>query len=84
MRGCSGISNLIPKPAHPLTLFSDVTSERLKMLAILSDHDNPHSLSRNVNESVSITCQSLEDNFKDTLTKLRKRILIELLLVKTT
>ena len=29
------------------------------------------SLSRNVNGSVSITCQALEDNFKDTLKKLR-------------
>ena len=71
MRGCSGISNLIPEPAHPLTLFSDVASERSKTTAILSDHDIPHSLSRNVNGSVSITCQSLEDNFKDTLKKLR-------------
>ena len=71
MRGCSGISNLIPESAHPLTLFYDVTSERSKTTAILSDHDIPHSLSRNVNGSVSITCQSLEDNFKDTLKKLR-------------
>ena len=71
MRGCSGISNLIPEPAHPLTLFSDVASERSKTTAILSDHDVPHSLSRNVNGSVSITCQSLEENFKDTLKKLR-------------
>ena len=71
VRGCSGISNLTPEPAHPLTLFSDVASERSKTTAILSDHDIPHSLSRNVNGSVSITCQSLEDNFKDTLKKLR-------------
>ena len=71
MRRCSGINNLIPEPAHPLTLFSDVASERSKTTAILSDHDIPHSLSRNVNGSVSITCQSLEDNFKDTLKKLR-------------
>ena len=71
MRGCTGISNLIPEVTHPLTLFSDVASERSKTTAILSDHDIPHSLSRNVNGSVSITCQSLEDNFKDTLKKLR-------------
>ena len=71
MRGCLGISNLIPEPAHPLTLFSDVASERSKTTAILGDHDIPHSLSRIVNGSVSITCQSLEDKFKDTLKKLR-------------
>ena len=71
MRGCSGISNLIPEPAHPLTLFSDVTSEPSKVTAILRDHDTPHSLCRNVNELVSITCQSLEDNFTDTLKKLK-------------
>ena len=71
MRGCSGISNLIPEPAHPLTLFSEVASERSKTTAILSDHDVPHSLSRNINGSVSISCQSLEDNFKDALKKLR-------------
>ena len=71
VRGCSGISNLTPEPAHPLTLFSDVASERSKTTAILSDHDIPHSLSRNVNGSVSITCQSVEDNFKDTLKKLK-------------
>ena len=71
MRGCSSISNLIPESAHPLTHFSDVASERSKTTAILSDHDIPHSLSRNVNGSVSITCQSVEDNFKDTLKKLR-------------
>ena len=71
MRGCLGISNLISEPAHPLTLFSDVTSERSKITAILNDHDIPHSLSRNVNGPVSITCQSLEENFKDILKKLR-------------
>ena len=71
MRGCSGISNLMPEPAHPLTLFSDVASELSKTTAILSDYDIPHSLSRNVNRSVSITCQSLEDKFKNTLKKLR-------------
>ena len=71
MRGCSGISNLIPEPAYLFTIFSDVASERLKTTAILSDHGIPHSLSRNVNGSVSISCQSLEDNFNDTLKKLR-------------
>ena len=71
MRECSGISNLIPEPAYPLSLFSDVASEHSKTTAILSDHDIPHSLSRNVNGSVSITCQSLEDNFNNTLKKLR-------------
>ena len=70
MRGCSGISNLIPEPAHSLTLFSDVASRRSKTTAILSDHDIPYSLSRNVSGSVSVTCQSLEDNFKDALKKL--------------
>ena len=65
MRGCSSISNLIPESAHPLTHFSDVASERSKTTAILSDHDIPHSLSRNVNGSVSITCQSLEDNIEE-------------------
>ena len=54
-----------------MTLFSDVAPELSKTTAILNDHDIPHSLSRNVNGSVSITCQSLEDNFKDTLKKLR-------------
>ena len=75
MRGCSVISNLIPKPAYPLTLFSDVASERSNTTAILSNHDISHSLSRNVSGSVSITCQSLEDNFKDTLKKLRIKTL---------
>ena len=65
MRGCSGISNLIPELAHSLTLFSDVASERSKTTAILSGHDIPYSLSRNVNGSVSITCQSLEDNIEE-------------------
>ena len=54
-----------------MTLSPDVTSERSKITAILSDQDIPHSLSRNVNGSVSITCQYLEDNFEDTLKKLR-------------
>ena len=56
----------MPEPAHSLTLFSDVASERSKTAAILSDHDIPHSLSRNVNGSASIISQSLEDNFRDT------------------
>ena len=73
MRGYSGISNRIPEPAHPLTLFSDVASERSKTIAILSGHDIPHSLSRNVSGSISITCQSFEYNFKDTLKKSRKK-----------
>ena len=71
MRGCSGISNLIAEPAHPFPLFYDVASERSKTTAILRDHDIPHSLPKNVNGSVSITCQSSEDNFKETLKKLR-------------
>ena len=54
-----------------MTLSPDVTSERSKTTAILSDQDIPYSLSRNVNGSVSITCQYLEDNFEDTLKKLR-------------
>ena len=54
-----------------MALFSDVASERSNTTAILSDHDIPHSLSKKVNGSVSITCQSLEDNFKDILKKLR-------------
>ena len=71
MRGCSGISNLIRESAYLLTLFSNVASEHSKTTAILSDHDFPLSLSTNVSGSVSITCQSLEDNFTDTLKKLR-------------
>ena len=71
MRGCSGISNLIPEPAHLLTLFSNVASEHSKTKATLVAHDIPHRLSRNVCGSVSITCQSLEDNFKDIFKKLR-------------
>ena len=38
---------------------------------MLSDNHISHSLPRNVSESVSITRQSAEDNFKDTLKKLR-------------
>ena len=71
MKGCSGVSNSIPEPAHPLTLFSDVAFERSKTKAILEDHDIYHSLSRNINGSVFITCQSIEDKFKDTLKKLK-------------
>ena len=73
MRGYSGISNRVPEPAHPLNLFSDVASERSKTIAVLSGHDIPHSLSGNVSGSVSITCQSFEYIFKDTLKKLRKK-----------
>ena len=81
MRSCSGISNLIPEPAHPLTLFSevapnrskfsDVAPKRSKTTTILSDNDISHSLSRNLSGSISITCQPVEDNIKDTLKKLR-------------
>ena len=71
VRGFLGISKLIPEPTNPLTLFSDVASERSKTTVILSDHDIPHILSRNVIGSVSISCQSLEENFKDALKKLR-------------
>ena len=71
MKGCSGISNLIPEPAHSLTLFSDVAFECSKTVAIPSDRNISHGLSSNVSGSVSITCQSVEDNFQDTLKKLR-------------
>ena len=81
MRGWSGISNLIPEPAHPLTLFSDVQI-RSKTTEILSDHDIPHSLSRNVNGLVSITCQSFEDNFKDTLKKIRIKNLNRVIIIQ--
>ena len=40
------------------------------------DNNISHSLSKNVSGSVSITCQSVEDNFKDTLKKLRIKNLI--------
>ena len=39
--------------------------------ATLSDHDISHSLFRNVSGSVFIACQSVEDNFQDTLKKSR-------------
>ena len=71
MKECSGIINSILEPAHPLTLFYDVAFDRSKTTAILSGHDISHSLSRNISGSVSITCQTVEDNFKDTLKKLR-------------
>ena len=71
MKGCSGISNSVPEPAHRLTLYSDVSFERSKTAAILSDHDISHSLSRNIMDQFSITFQSLQDNFKDTLKKLK-------------
>ena len=54
-----------------MTLFPDVAFVRSKTTAILNDNDISHSLSRNISGSVSITCQSVEDNFKDTLKKLR-------------
>ena len=72
MKGCSGTSNLIPEPAHHLTLFFDVTFEQSKTTAIQSDNDISQTLSGNVSGSVSITCQSVENNFKDTLKKLRR------------
>ena len=69
MKGCSG--NLIPHPANSLAFFSDVSLERSETTAILSDMDISHSLSRNASGSDFITCQYVEDNFKDTLKKLR-------------
>ena len=71
MKGSSAISNLIPKPTHPLILFSDVAFESSKITVILSDNDISHGLSRNVTRSVSISRQSVENNCKDTLKKLR-------------
>ena len=57
---------------HTLRLsFSEVTLERSKTTAIVSDNDISHSLSKNKSGSVSITCQSVENTFKDTLKKLR-------------
>ena len=50
--------------------FSDVAFERSKTTAILSDNDISPGLSRNKSESVSITCQFVEDNIK-TLKTLR-------------
>ena len=73
MKGCSGISKSILEPAHPFNLFSDVAYERSKTTAILSDKDISHGLSRNVSGSVSITGQSVEDNFTETLKKLRMK-----------
>ena len=70
-RGCSGISNFIPGPANPLTLFSDVASECSKTTATLCNNDISHSQFRNIGGLFSITCQSVEDNFKDKLKKLR-------------
>ena len=67
VKGWPGISKSIPEPAHPLTLFSDVEFERSKSAAILSDHDISHSLSRNISGPVSITCQSVQDTFKEIL-----------------
>ena len=73
VKWCSDISNLIPEPADSLNLFSDVTFERSKTTAILSDNDISHGLARNVSGSDFITCRSVEDNFKDTLKKLRTK-----------
>ena len=61
----------MPEPTFPLTLFSDVASARSKTTAILSDNDISHGLPTNLSRSDSITCQSVEDNFKDKLKKLR-------------
>lgn len=55
VRVCWSISSLMPEPTFPLTLFSDVASAR----------------SKTTSRSDSITCQSVEDNFKDKLKKLR-------------
>ena len=71
MKGSSVISNLIPKPRHPLILLSDVAFESSKITVILSDNDISHGLSRNVTRSVSISRQSVENNCKDILKKLR-------------
>ena len=70
----------MPEAAHPLTLFSNVAYERSKTTTVLSDHDIPHSLSRNINGSVFITFQSLEDKFKDTLNKLRTKNLNKIII----
>ena len=68
-------SNLIPKTAYPLILFSDVAFERSKITTILSDNNFSYGLSGNVSGSVSVTCQTVEDNFKDTLNKLTINII---------
>ena len=81
MKEFLGISNSIPEPVYPLTLFSDVAFERSKTTAILSDHDISNSLSRNIIGSVSITCQSVEGNFKDTLKKLRIKNLNRVIII---
>ena len=80
---CSGISNLIPEHVLSLTyvrLFSDVAFERSKTTAILSDNDVSHGLPRNVSGSDFITCQYVEDNFKNTLKKLRIKNLNEVII----
>ena len=59
VKGCSGISNLIPESAHPLTLLSDRAFESSKT-AVLSNNDISHCLSRNVSESDNTTYQSAE------------------------
>ena len=65
VKGCSGISN-----SYPFILFSDVEFKHSKTTVTLSDHYISHNLSRNISRSASITCQSVEDIFKDTLKKL--------------
>ena len=82
MKGCSGISNSTPESAYALSLFSDVEFERSKTTPILSDHDISYSLSTNISGSVPITCQSAEDNFKDTLKKLRIKIKLRIMIKK--
>ena len=44
-----------------------------KLQRFLHDNDITHDLSKNVSESVSITCQSVKDSFKDTLNKSRMK-----------
>ena len=71
MNFCSGKSNLIPELAYPFTFFSEAAFEFSKTTAILCDNDVSHGLSRNLSGSDFITCQSIEDNFKDTLKKIK-------------
>ena len=71
MKGSSAISNLIPEPRHPLILFFGVAFESSKTTVILRDNDISDGLYRNVTRSVSISRQSVENNCKDTLKKLR-------------
>ena len=72
VKGCSSIRNLYQSlQILSSSLFSDVASERSKATATISYNDISHGLSRNVSGSLSITCQSVEDNIKNTLKKLR-------------